>query len=412
MSFVKSNFRKRLGLQFFAEPTTPDTIEGIEQRLSAIQSELENPEANIEALNDEVNKLISKRNQLKASAEQRSNLLNQIANITGGTPFQGLNPPQIPEQRGNQEFTVASLEYRSAWLKNLHCSQVYTPSLTEQEKRAFTTVNESAGAVVPTQVSNTIITKVKQFAPLLDKINLLRVPGNVTFAVEKDIKDAKAHTENENITPDADTLTKITLSSYEITKLVQVSKSVIMMSISAFESWLTDMIARKMAEQISKVIISGAGSTEGTGIESAATWPNDTNAVEVGSSTSLATNDVLKLISLLPGGYDARAEFLMSKKTLFVDFMPLQDKSKNNIVTTEGKDYYIYGYHVVLDERIKEHEAYLGDLYTVVGNMPEDVNITSDFSIKDNSYLFLGCAMFDCKPSVAEAFVKLKKADG
>ena len=124
-----------------------------------------------------------------------------------------------------------------------------------------------------------------------------------------------------------------------------------------------------------------------------------------------ATNDVLKLISLLPGGYDARAEFLMSKKTLFVDFMPLQDKSKNNIVTTEGKDYYIYGYHVVLDERIKDHEAYLGDLYTVVGNMPEDVTITSAFDINTNSYKFLGCAMFDCKPSMAEAFVKLKKAD-
>lgn len=410
MNFVKSEFRKRLGLQFFAD-NMPNTIEEIEQRLSAIQSELESPEANIEALSGEVDKLIVKRNQLKASAEQRSNLLNQIANITGGTPFAGLNPPQIPEQRGNQEFTVASPEYRSAWLKNLHCSQVYTPSLTEQEKRAFTTVNESAGAVVPTQVSNTIITKVKQFAPLLDKINLLKVPGNVTFAVEKDIKDAKAHTENANITPDADTLTKITLSAYEITKLVQVSKSVIMMSISAFESWLTDMIARKMAEQISKVILSGAGSTEGTGIENGITWTNDKNAVEVGAAASLENSHVTKLISLLPGQYDARAEFLMSKKTLFVDFMPLQDKSKNNIVTVEGKEYYIYGYHVVLDETIKEHEAYLGDIYTIIGNMPEDVNITSDFSIKDNSYLFLGCAMFDCKPSVAEAFVKLKKAD-
>ena len=122
MNFVKSEFRKRLGLQFFAD-NMPNTIEEIEQRLSAIQSELESPEANIEALNDEVNKLISKRNQLKASAEQRSNLLNQIANITGGTPFQGLNPPQNPEQRGNQEFTIDSPEYRSAWLKNLQAER-------------------------------------------------------------------------------------------------------------------------------------------------------------------------------------------------------------------------------------------------------------------------------------------------
>lgn len=411
MKFTNLNFRKRLGLQFFAESGIPDTIDRIEKRLSAIQSELEKPDSDIEALSIEVDKLLAQRKLIKDNAEKRTNLLNQIAGITGGVPAAGIQPPQGAEQRSTQTYTVDSPEYRSAWLKNLQCSNVYTPALSEQEKRAFTTVADSAGAVVPTEVSNTILTKVQQFAPLLGKINLLKVPGNVTFAVEKEVKDAKAHAENAAITADADTLTKISLSAYEITKLVQVSKSVIMMSIPAFESWLTDMIARKMAEQISKIIISGAGTTEGTGIESAATWTNDANAVEIGSGANLTTNDVLKLISLLPGGYDARAEFLMSKKTLFVDFMPLQDKSKNNIVTTEGKDYYIYGYHVVIDERIKEHEAYLGDLYTIIGNMPEDVTITSGFDIDTNSYKFLGCAMFDCKPSLSDAFVKLKKAD-
>ena len=43
---------------------------------------------------------------------------------------------------------------------------------------------------------------------------------------------------------------------------------------------------------------------------------------------------MLNLIALLPGGYDANACFLMSKKTLFTDFMPLQDKSNVPAVFT------------------------------------------------------------------------------
>ena len=90
--------------------------------------------------------------------------------------------------------------------------------------------------------------------------------------------------------------------------------------------------------------------------------------------------------------------------------MPLQDKSKNDLVRIEGGNYYIYGYPVLIDERIGDHEAYLADLSTVIGNMPEDVTITSTFDVKTNAFLFLGCAMFDCKPSQADAVRKLVKA--
>ena len=233
----------------------------------------------------------------------------------------------------------------------------------------------------------------------------------VTFAVEDTVNAAAYHTENATIADSNDKLKSVTLSAYEITKKIPISKSVMLMSITAFETWLVDSLARSIADKISETILLGTGSTQGTGIDKAAAWDQSTNSVQVGNSSSLTTADVLNLIALLPGGYDARAEFVMSKKTLFTDFMPLQDASKNKLVTSEGRNYYIYGYPVQLDERVKLHEAYLGDLYTVIGNMPEDVTVTSAFDIDTNSYKFLGCAMFDCKPSMSDAIVKLEKAD-
>ena len=407
----KINTRDLIGLQFFAAPPAGDRLSQIEARLSQIRTEMDQDGADLEALSNEVDNLIAERGQLKQGAETRAALLRKIGTGAAGNPLPGMQLPSDPEQRSEATYTVASEEYRTAWIKHLRRTVGISDQLnqmTEAEQRAFTTVTGSAGAAIPTQTANTILEKVTQYAPLLSKINLLRVPGMVTFAVEDTVNAAEKHAQNAAISAKEDKLKSITLGAYEITKLVQISKSVAMMSIPAFETWLTDMLARKIADKISETILLGTGSDEGTGIDKAAVWDQSINSVQVANSASLTTQDVLNLIALLPGGYDARAEFVMSKKTLYMDFMPLQDKSKNDIVTMSGSN---YCYPVQLDERVKLHEAYLGDLYTVIGNMPEDVTVTSAFDIDTNSYKFLGCAMFDCKPSMSDAIVKLEKAD-
>ncbi len=383
---------------------TTDRMTQIEQRLAAIQTEMDAPDADLDALSTEADGLIAERKGLLDKAEQRRQLLGRIATGTAGTEvrrFPAADP--APEERS---FGYDSPEYRTAWLHTLmRCD------LTETEQRAWTTATGSAGPAVPTQTANQILQKVHQYAPLLDKITLLRVPGNVTFAVEGEEPDAAYHNQNEEITASETGLTSITLSAYEVVKLVQISKSVQKMAIDAFENWLTDMIAKKLAKQITATILTGTGSSQGKGIDKANTWGED-NSVTVASGGTLTTADVLNLISLLPGGYDANANFVMSKKTLFTDFMPLQDKAKNDLVRIEGGNYYIYGYPVLIDERVADHEAYLVDLSTVIGNMPEDVTITSDFDLSKNAFLFLGSAMFDCQPSQADAVRKLVKAAG
>lgn len=406
----KTHTRDFIGLQFFATPANPDRLAQIEQRLTAISTEMNQEGADLTALNTEVDQLLEERKQITQAAETRSALLAKIGSGNLGTPVPQFTAPLAdPEQRAAASFSADSPEYRSAWLKNLRNAVGGSDTVTAIEQRAFSSVAGSAGAVIPTQTANTILTQVKQHAPLLDKINLLRVPGMVQIPKEKTVADAKHHTENAEIIADNDQIDKITLFAYEITKKEQISKTVMMMSIDAFETWLVDRIARKIGDEISRTILVGTGSNQGTGIEKAATWA-EANSIEVAKAASLTTANVLDLIALLPGGYDARAEFIMSKKTLFTDFMALQDKSKTDLVRIEGGKYYIYGYPVTLDERVPLHEAYLADLYTVVGNMPEDITITAAQDLDFNGYKFLGCAMFDCKPTMPDAVVKLRKA--
>ena len=95
----------------------------------------------------------------------------------------------------------------------------------------------------------------------------------------------------------------------------------------------------------------------------------------------------------------------------FTDFHPLMNSSAHNVVTCENGVYRVMGYPVMFDERQAAHTAILGNLNRgYLGNMPEEVTVTSQFVVRENSYDFLGSCMFDGKVQAVEAFVKLKKA--
>ena len=381
-------------------------IKEIEARLAAIKKEIEErgdamKAEEIDALEKETEELTEERAGLIAAAEKRNGILDNIAK-GGGVSIRSFGKKE--EDNADPDDPFGTPEYRSAWLKNLR-----RLPLTDAEKRAYANASGTGAEVVPTQTANEIISKVKKLAPMLNEVTLLHVKGAVKFVVEGTNNDAAIHTENAAITPAADTLTTVTLSGYEIVKLVQISDTVMTMSIAAFESWIVDMLAEAIARKVEDFFINGTGTSQPKGIDKANTW-GATNSVSVGASASLTAANVQTLIGLLNAGYDRNAKFVMSKRTLFTDFMPLQDTSKNHIVTVQGNSYFVYGYPVLLSDYVKEHEAFLGDFKKVCANLAESINVKNAYDIDTNSYKYSGIAIFDCQPAIGEAFVKLVKA--
>ena len=380
-------------------------IKEIEARLAAIKKEIkERGDAmkaeEIDALEKETKELTEERAGLIAAAEKRNGILDNIAKGAGivSRTF------EQKQDNADPDDPFGTPEYRSAWLKNLR-----RLPLTDAEKRAYANASGTGAEVVPTQTANEIISKVKKLAPMLNEVTLLHVKGAVKFAVEGTNNDAAIHKENAAITAAADTLTTVTLTGYEIIKLVQISDTVMTMSIAAFESWIVDMLAEAIARKVEDFFINGTGSSQPKGIDKANTWGAE-NSVTVTKAGSLTAANVQTLIGLLNAGYDRNAKFAMSKKTLFTDFMPLQDNSKNHIVTVQGNNYFVYGYPVLLSDYVKEHEAFLGDFKKVCANLAENINVKNAYDIDTNSYKYSGIAIFDCTPAIGEAFVKLAKA--
>lgn len=375
------------------------SIEDVEKRMNEIRSiDLENAD-NIEELTKEVDALTERRNALKADASAKKELRAKIAE--GAVQTTAIDKPK--ENRTmtlTKENYRASEEYRSAFLNNLMGRQ-----LNEEQRAAFALAG--VDPVIPESMQTSIITKVKEYAPILSEITLLNVNGTVKFAVEGTVAGADLHTENAEITASTDSLVEVTLSTYEVTKLVQISDSVRTMTINAFESWLIDNLSESIAIKIESLIWNGTGSAQAKGINTITF--DAAHKVEVAKSASLTAQNVFDLFGKLKTGYARNAKIYMNRKTLFSDFLPLVDKSKNDLVVANGGTYYVLGTPVELTDSIADHEAIMFDPKKYVANMPENTNIKQSVDLRHNAYLYLGVAQFDGKPALEEAFVKLVK---
>lgn len=373
-------------------------LKEIAERMKAIRNLLESDaNANVDELENEIRTLNTEREEL----ERRRSTINGLNEGAGNLVPSGIVNPFTTTKRAADEPSEDK-HYRSAWLKTL-----MGKTLTAEEQRAIGKA-DVLGAV-PTQTADEIIRKMKQIVPMLNEVILLHVPGNVTIAVEGTKNPATQHTENAEIQASDDALISINLTGYEVVKLIRISATVRAMTIDSFESWLVEMLTEALAEKIEDYLINGTGSSQPQGIEKANTWTDGTTGRKW-ASTALAAADIHAGISYLPGGYDRNAKFLMSKKTLWNNVMGLRDDGKAPLVKEDGRGgYMIYGYPVMLSDKVTTGVIYLGDFKKIAANLAEDMNIKSSehSGFTANAIDYRGTCIFDSKIAIGEAFVKI-----
>lgn len=383
------------------------TLEQITARLAELDEEVR-AATDAEAVNkaaDEKNELLTRKAELEALEQRKQTALNIQSGII--TPkiidvrkdekhmdFENMRPEDV---RGTEE-------YRSAFLKALQ-----NKPLTDKEKRTYEMATTDVAGVIPTMTQERIFNKLKQYAPLMSEITLLQVPGNVTFAIEGTNNAAAKHAENDLISPAADTMLSVTLAGYEIVKVLRISKTVQAMAINAFESWLVDILGENIAAKIGEYIIYGSGNSEPKGIDYAATWTDETNAVIPTGAKYPTAAELVELVSYLKGGYHRNAKWLMNSTDFWGGIVAAQDNNKFKILTDDYQR--LLGYPILLDDNVASGDIFFGDFKKVVGNLSQ--NITVDRSTESgflyNSIDYRGTAIFDCDIAVGEAFVKCAK---
>lgn len=348
-------------------------MEEIEARLSAIAAEMDNEDADIDALTEEVRGLKAEKQKLAEAAEKRAQLRRDVA---GGA---GTSVRRFDSQPKESTFGVETEEYRTAWLKKLQGKD-----LTAAEQRAYTV----SGGAISQLVVNDIMSVVRDHAPLMDRITMVYSGSKITYYIEGTTNAAAAHTENAAITAAADTLTSVTLSPSEIVKMIQVSDAAQQMSIPVFNAWLARTLGEAIARKINADITSAIS----------------TAATSAGTTITAAT--VQTLLGSVKG---ERVALLVNRKTLYTGLLPLQDNSKSSIVRFDGtySSAYVYGVEVLVDDNIADSTVLAGDMSKVIGAMAEDITVRQAYDIDTNSHKFLGVALFDVEVGLDDAFAKL-----
>ena len=303
-------------------------------------------------------------------------------------------------------------EYRSAWLKTLQGK-----ALTENEQRAYSTAANSALPAIPESTANEIIKKMYEVAPILQRCKIFHVPGNFKFAVEGANNDAAIHQENAAITVAADNLGSVSLTGYEIVKLVKASRATVNMTIAAFESYIVEIIAEAIARKIENFIFVGTGSNQPGGVAQGGKGANGTYTAgtDMVETAAVTEANITAVYGMLASGYERNAVWAMSKATFFADFYALMNKSKNNLIEFANGKYYIMGCEVYFTGSLAAGVSYLGDFSYIVGNYSQDIAVVkSEHSgLATNSVDYLGSCVFDSKAIAGlGAFVKLVKKAG
>jgi len=372
--------------------------EEIEMRLSEITSRLTPECENLAELESEVRALKDEqRSIIKAEAEkveERKAVANDEVAVT-------VLETRKQENTMEKTYAIETMEYRSAWLKNLQGNM-----LDEVEARAIA----SSGAAVPTEVSNKFFAKMKKLAPMLSEITLMNVAGNLKFYSESVRDAATVHTENGNITAGAnDSMVAVTLGGYEFAKLISISKAASTMSIDAFEGWLVEIISEDLARAIDNYILND--STNGV---AAITYTTGTNQVVNTSTSGYTYKNILELSAMLPAAYDADAKFITNKATLYGKIATIVNSAGNPLFVAnpeEGMVGRIMGYPVVVDDYVTTANGalYLGKWKDVIGNMSSPVTVerNENSGFRTGSIDFRGFAIFDSKPAKTDAIVRL-----
>lgn len=378
--------------------------EEIEARLAAIRKEMDAPDADIDALTEEVRSLKAELNQINEAAEKRRKLREAVSGGTGTIVRNFAH-----EGPATKQYTAASEEYRRAWLKNIavdHRGTHIFGDLTEEEKRAFTFTTENTGEVVPTAIMNRIVELVENDSPIYDDSQKSSMTSGFSIPRHKSITagDAKKVTEGAANDDEQDEFDSIDLPGIEIKKHIVLTRKMQFQSISAFEDWLVTHLAARVRVAKEVYLISKLEDTS-AGIATA-------NKV---TGAALDDAGIRKVLGLLKGS-GVRVLYANSSMIWNTIAGLTNEKGEKLFIPNSMADPVIegrvYGTIVKKDSNVPDDTFYVGYPIKLLSNNFVDFDITPQIEPKTLNRIFVAYSLFDGGLEDPEAFAKWSKSGG
>lgn len=378
------------------------TSEEIEARLAAIKEEIPTADSEkLAELRSELEAIEERKAEVKAKVEERERVAvdETLTKIT--------EMPKENREMAEIIYNADSKEYRSAWLKDLATrksdGKMLLGEMTQEERTAFTFTTSNTGSVVPTVTLNKIVELVESMAPMYDDATKSGMTQG--FAVPRHVAIAQgdAAVTDEGVANDdeQDTFNLLTITGEEIKKHVEITRKMKWVSIDAFETWLVEHLAKRIAVAKEKVIIAALDNTS-IGIAIG-------NVVASGASYTDASVRSL-LAKIKETGVKV---WYANSNTIYNGIAGIKDANQRPLflASTEDSDPLtagrIYGGKVKLDENLGDNVAYIGVPKSILANDFEELFINSSIDPKTFKEVIGGYSLFGAGLENPLAFVKV-----
>ena len=368
-------------------------IEQLLERRDAILTEMEAPDADLDALQEEMRGIREELEGRKAEETKKAEIRAAVAQGAGEVIEKA---PETEAREDKKMFAVESIEYRNAWVKSL-----INREMTTEERSALS----SAGAVIPTMTVNAVWDKLIKPAELLGRVDVSQFPSYVRFPKATTVNAATSQAVGSSITESSDVIGYVDLVPAEYVKLLTVGADIDHMAIDAVHDWIVNNLVDSIRYAMNKDILIGSNSNAFKGIKESVS----ANASYIPSTVTKAS--LLKIMGTLGANYQNGAIWIMSPKMFFEDIMSITQL--NDYVINNGFQYKLFGHDVVLMS-----EAVISSKETIFYGDPKayKVNIFKPLEVKPfetattTNLQFRGACLADGELLDTSAFVRFAQS--
>lgn len=321
------------------------SIEELEERKSAIVAELDNEDADLDALEEEMRSIKAELEERKATESKKAEIRASVAQ------GEGVVTKEIEKE---ERKTMTEAEIRNS-KEYINAYAEYLKTEDPSECRALLTTNATGGTVAIPDMVYDLVKTAWEKEGIMSRVRKAYVKGNLKVGFEISATGAVLHTEGgDAVTEETLVLGTVNLVPTSIKKWISVSDEALDLRGEAFLQYIYDeltyQIAKKAADTVvAKIIACGTEST------------TTCVSVPVITATSASVGLIASAIAELSD--EAANPVVIMNKSTWGAFKNAQYANKFNADPFEGLD-------VVFNNTIKSIDAASsGDTFAIVGDL-------------------------------------------
>ena len=381
--------------------------------------ELRSINSQVEALNSEINELREMIDEIDCNGEGNLPAEGRGIQISPQGGFNPLGSYVIGSNKRNRESV--DMEYRNAFMNHV----LKGTKISEELRSNVTTLTTDIGELIPKNVLDKIIEKLRFYGNIFSRITVTNIKGGVTVPTSSAKPIATWVGEGKVSDKQKKTIDgTVTFSYHKLQCRVAVSLEADTTSLPIFESAIIDNVSEAMIVAIEQAIISGTGVKQPLGIIND-TKIKSTQKIAVKPSELTSWEKWSKIFAKVPLSKRAGTVLIMNNETYEGDILGMVDANGQPIArTTYGLDgtesYRFKGKEVVpVEDYLTSYDAaQVNDVFGIIVNLKDymfnsnlQIMIKRYFDEDTDEWITKSTTIADGKLADAQGVILLTKAN-